>query len=301
MTSSNRRRERSLRLIQDCANRQIESTCGEAPLIEGRDDWRMTPLADNGPIIRRIAIGAGAPIVVADFQAFSTAPRLSEGIAERINGRPVYQADAVGLLSRTRSYLGLSELATACVSELGAAASVQDRVFVIGHCSAAGLALHISRRLMNATTILVEPTWPDSEHVSSRFADFQRSVGTTVLSCPDLNDEPLGILAEMERVLRDGLAAAAVARGVSATSEVFADLLSWYRAWLAFLLACRNDAPAGESAEVGAVRILTHDAGEIACSRLNPAACDVIELPVSSGSITPELTDHVVAQLGQAL
>jgi hypothetical protein len=257
----------------------------------------MTSLAGNELIMRRLASGTGAPIVVADFQAFSTAPRLSEQIVGRITGRPVYQADAVGLLSRTQSYLALRDLAAACSSELDPAVSAAEHVFVIGHCSAAGLALHISALLRNAVPILVEPTWPDSEHVGIRFADFQRNVGATVLPCPDLDGEPLAVLAEMERVLRGGLAEAAAARGVSAMSGVFEDLLAWYRGWLTFLLACRNDVPVTVPAGGAVVRVLTHGRGEAAYSRLNPAARQVIELPFPTESVTPELTDHVVAQL----
>jgi hypothetical protein len=261
----------------------------------------MTSHVGDGLIMQRLASGSGAPIVVADFQAFSTAPRLSEQLAERITDRPIYQADPVGVLSREQSYLTLPELATACSGELDSFLSAQDHVLVIGHCSAAGLALRISTLLKNTETILVEPTWPDSAHVGIRFADFQRNVGATELPCPDLDDEPLVVLAQMERALHDGLAKAAAAQGVSATSDVFGDLLAWYRGWLAFLLACRNDVPVTVPAGAGVVRVLTQGRDEAEFSRVNPAVRRVIELPVSAATVTPELTDYVVTELARAL
>src|SRR5580698_2283350 len=56
------------------------------------------PLADDGPadggvILRQLVAGADQPILVADFQAFSSAPRLSDLVSDRAEGRPVYQVD----------------------------------------------------------------------------------------------------------------------------------------------------------------------------------------------------------------
>src|SRR5437870_4457200 len=66
------------------------------------------PIADDGDlIVRQLAAGAAKPILVADFQAFSSAPRLSDLVSDRAGGRPVYQIDPLEALSRDRPYISL--------------------------------------------------------------------------------------------------------------------------------------------------------------------------------------------------
>jgi hypothetical protein len=65
-------------------------------------------------ILRRLNPGDANPILVADFQAMSMAPRLSETLSERIHGQAVFQIDPIGVLSEERLYVPLPELAAAC-------------------------------------------------------------------------------------------------------------------------------------------------------------------------------------------
>ena len=77
------------------------------------------PLTDDGDmILRRLTSGAARPVLVADFQAFSSAPRLSHLISGRAEGRPVYQVDPLDALSQDRPYISLADLAAEAAGSL---------------------------------------------------------------------------------------------------------------------------------------------------------------------------------------
>jgi hypothetical protein len=254
-------------------------------------------------ILKRLSPGDGEPILVADFQPFSDAPCLS-GLLAGLAGaaRPVYQVDAVGALSAGQAYLSVSALAAASVREF-LADDPGGQVTVVGHCSAAALALHIARLLApgrDVVAVLVQPTWPDDEHVRIRFGEFLANVNAGDPPCPDLDAEPAACVAEMERVLREALIELAESMDLGSSADPFLDLLTWYRAWLSFLLACKNDSPGGEGAWPAAVRVLTDAVGvaEVPGQSADRwQSCPVLQ-PGQGTTATPELAGLVLAQVG---
>ena len=107
-----------------------------------------SPLADDGDmLVHRIVAGAAKPVLVADFQAFSSAPRLSHLVIDRAGGRPVYQVDPLEALSRDRPYISLADLAAEAVDSFGRFQPADGPAFVIGYCSAAALSMHIATLL----------------------------------------------------------------------------------------------------------------------------------------------------------
>lgn len=210
----------------------------------------MRSFADTGRICRQLTAGDGAAILVADFQAFNGAPRLSRLLSDLAVGQRIYQVDPLGVLSGDRLYASVPELAdesAAVFCSFESSEVTSQRVFVVSHCSAAGLGLHIASRLAGAqevTPILVRPSWPGTEHIAYRFAEFQANLGAGSRPCPDLDGDPWGCVAGIEQLLREGLAELAARHGLEAAAPAFSELLASYRASLSFLLACRNDRPA---------------------------------------------------------
>src|SRR6185437_2845459 len=186
-------------------------------------------------------------ILVADFKTLNGAPRLSELLGDVATGHRVYQLDPRGALSGDRLYASLPELADETAASFRSAESPAPPgrpVFVVSHCSAAGLSLRVASRLSDArkvTAILVQPTWPGTEHVTERLAECQGKLGVSSFPCPDLDGEPWSCVAAMEQLMREGLAALAQRHNLRKPPRAFSELLLSYRTWLAFLLACRND------------------------------------------------------------
>src|SRR5258708_6739097 len=210
----------------------------------------MRPIAGTGRICRQLSSGDGAAILVADFQPLNAAPRLSQLLSDAATGQRVYQVDPRDAVSGDRLYASLPELAdeaAAIFRSAESSAATGQRVFVVSHCSAAGLSLRIASRLSAArevTAILVQPTWPGTDHVTGRFAEFQGKLGAGSHLCPDLDGDPWSCIAGMEQLMREELALLAERLGLGATPLAFSEMLVSYRTWLAFLLACRNDQPA---------------------------------------------------------
>ncbi len=250
-------------------------------------------------ILRRLSPGDADPILVVDFQAMSMAPRLSEMLSERIPSRAVFQIDPIGVLSGQRLYVPLPKLAAACASELSSAGAAHGHVLVIGHCSAAPLALGVANLLAPArgvTAVLVNPTWPDDAHVAAKFTEFLGKFGPATRPAPDLDADPVQVVSAMEQVFKDEITALATSRGLSSSAGAFSDLILWYRAWLAFLLAGRNDKRAAGRA---AVTVLSDSPSTLEVPGLSRDAYPVRELaPQPVGRVTPELAemvaDHVV-------
>jgi len=261
----------------------------------------MTPARGKELILQQLAAGDAEPVLVADFPAFSVTPRLSELLGARAEGRPVYQIDPLGALSQDRLYLPLSELAAAYADAFLSCAPADGRVFVVGHCSAAALSLHIAKLLASArevTAILLRPTWPGEENIRTLFAEFQANLGAANRPCPDLDRDPCRAVARMAQILRDEMIAVAVSRGLGESTDAFSDLLAWYRAWLAFLLACRNDSPISWVTEAAAVKVLTDAPAGVAVPGLSPDAYHISRLPIlDQEAATPELAEFVLAQI----
>lgn len=251
-------------------------------------------------ILRRLSSGDADPILVADFQAMSMAPRLSEMLREQLAGRAVFQLDPIGVLSGPRRYLPMPELAAAGAAEFRAAGADRGDVLVIGHCSAAPLALRVAAELASTrtvTAVLVNPSWPDDEHVAAKFAEFLAKFGPGPYPAPELSGDPDEVVASLERVFQDKIAALAASRGISSTAGAFTDLILWYRAWLAFVLAGRNDQPL-EPGRWPAVTVLSDAAPRVAVPGLDRDAYSVREIsPQPVGAATAELSQIVAAHL----
>lgn len=270
----------------------------------------MTSAVSEQSILRQLTEGDADPILVAEFRAWTTAPRLSRLLDGEAQGHPIYQIDPVGVLSGDRRYLPVRDLAATAAAEFLASAPVGGRVFIVGHCSASALSLHVARLLegsRDVTAILVGPVWPDEEHVRSRFAEALSNFGVPDRPCPALDGDPDTAVGRMEQVLKEELDALAASRGVSGAAKAFGELLAWHRGWLAFLLACHNDPPmTWESATTTArteVIALSRSTADVTVPGLSQDAYQRYHAPVlnEEDPITPELAGCVLAQLRRSL
>jgi hypothetical protein len=259
--------------------------------------------SSGAPILRRLTPGDADPILVADFQAMSMAPRLSEMLAERVDGRAVFQIDPIGMLSEQRLHIPLPELAAACADEFAKSGADHGRVLVAGHCSAAPLALRVAGLLApsrDVTAVLVNPTWPDDDHVAAKLAEFLSKFGPVSQVAPVLDADPTEVVATLERALVEEVTALAAARGLDSSAGAFTDLVLWYRAWLSFLLAGRNDTENGTAVGAGRVTVLSDSPSTLAVPGLSADAYAVRELPTQPvGSVTPELAGIVAEHVAQ--
>ncbi|GEM_PF-1005603 len=264
------------------------------------------PFTDDGTarsdlILRQLTAGDARPVLVADFQAFSSAPRLSHLISARAQGQPVYQVDPLNALSFDRAYVSLADMAAEAAEEFGRSAPADGPAFVIGYCSAAALALHVATLLARsrpAVAVLLRPSWPDTEMITTQFATLVANVRASGRSSPVLDGDPGECVTSMEQVLRADMAALAASQGLEGAEDTFAELLMTYRSWLAFLLACRNDPRSAWSAGGAAVTVLT-ELPDASVPRLSPSAVKHERLPEIDGKnpVTPEVVDLVVAQV----
>jgi hypothetical protein len=262
----------------------------------------MASATSTKTILHQLTEGDAEPVLVAEFQAWTTAPRLSRLLSERAAGHPVYQIDPVGVLSGDRLYLPLPDLAAACVEEFLACGPPGGRVFIAGHCSASALSLHVARRLKESrdvTAILVGPAWPDEEQVRNRFAEALSNFRVPGRPCPDLDGDPAAAVARMEHVLKEELDALAARRGLNGAAKAFAELLAWHRAWLAFLLACHNGPPMAWATATTELIVLTGSTGGHSVPGLSHDAYQLYQAPIlrEQDPITPELAESVLAQI----
>ena len=264
----------------------------------------MTHPADE-QILRRLSPGDSNPILVADFQAMSMSPRLSETLSEHIPGRTVFQIDPIGVLSGKRLYAPLPQLAAACAEEFLSSGTAAGRVLVVGHCSASPLALRVAGLLAptrSVTAVLVNPMWPADEHVTAKFVEFLSKFGPADRPAPALDGDPDQVVSTMDQVFRDEVIALAASRGISGSAGVFEDLIVWYRAWLSFLLAARNDTSIEQAVGQATVTVLSDSPALVEVPGLNTGAYPVQELPPQPvGTVTPELAElvanHIMAGL----
>jgi hypothetical protein len=260
-------------------------------------------LTDHGDmILRRLTAGAARPVLVVDFQAFSSAPRLSHLISGRAEGRPVYQVDPLDALSQDRPYITLADLAAEAADSFARSQPADDPVVVIGYCSAAALSMHIATLLAHsreATAVLLRPSWPTTEGVQETFATLAANLGARQLSCPDLDGDPDRCVRHMEELLRVELAALATSQGLDGSADTFGELLLTYRSWLAFLLACRNDSLTRWADGPTAVTVLTEAPDSATVPGLPPGRFEVCPLPVvdEDNPITPEVVELLVARI----
>jgi hypothetical protein len=264
----------------------------------------MQAVVGTKPLCSRLSSGDGADILVADFQPLTTAPRLSRLVSDAAAGHSVYQVDPRGALSGDRLYAALPELAAETAAAFRSdesSAATGQRVFVVGHCSSAILSLQIAERLAGkreVTAILVQPTWPGTDHLTEIFAEFQTKLGVGSLPSPDLDGDPWSCVAGMEQLMKEGLAGVATRLGLSKAPLAFAELLVSYRTWLAFLLACRNDQPVQVPSDAVAISVLTDEPGFVLPGSI-PGRCRITPPPPAErpDAVTPELAKHVLDQV----
>jgi hypothetical protein len=265
----------------------------------------MPSTGDDEPLLTRLTSGDGEPVLVSDFPAFSDTPRLSELLSAEADDRSVYRVDPLGALSKDALYLPLSQLAAACVEKFRFAGPATGRVVVVGHCSSAALSLLIAKLLACSrpvSVVLLQPSWPDEDHLRGLFAEFQTNLGAESQPCPGLDGDPRDCIASMERSLRNMLTTMAASRGLSASSDAFCDLLAWYRAWLAFILACRNEPPVSWRAGTAKVTVLTDSPDVIVVPGLEPDAYQLSTVPVTDkhGSVPAAHVKFVLEQIACA-
>jgi hypothetical protein len=269
---------------------------------------------DGDKIVRRLVAGAANPVLVADFQAFSSAPRLSHLISGRTEGRPIYQVDPLDALSQDRPYISVADLAAEAAEAFARSQPADGPVCVIGYCSAAALSTRIATllgRSREATAVLLRPSWPDTAAIEATFATLAANLGARHLQCPDLDDDPDHCVRRMEELLRAELVTLATSQGLDGSADTFGELLLTYRSWLAFLLACRNDSLASGNTTVGntpvantpvantRVTALTEAPDGFTVPGLSPGEFKVSQLPVADGDnpVTPEVVELLLAQI----
>jgi hypothetical protein len=260
----------------------------------------MTDQSDT--ILRQLVAGTAQPILVADFQAFSSAPRLSHLVSDRAKGRPVYQVDPLEALSQDRPYISIADQAAEAVGSFTRSQPADGPAFVIGYCSAAALAVHIATllaRSREATAVLLRPSWPSTETIEETFATLAANLGARQLPCPELDGDPDRCVRRMDELLRAELEVLAASQGLDGSAGTFGELLLTYRSWLAFLLACRNDSPAGRAGGPTAVTVLTEAPDSATVPGLSAGQFEVCPLLVADedNPVTPEVADLLVAQL----
>ena len=253
-------------------------------------------------IVQRLVAGSANPVLVADFQAFSSAPRLSHLISARAEGRPVYQVDPLDALSQDRPYIPLADLAAEAAGSFARFQPPDGPTFVIGYCSAAALAVRIAALLARSrevTAVLLRPSWPGTETIEDQFATLAANVGARQLPCPDLDDDPDRCVRRMAELFRATMAALVTGKGLDGSDDIFGELLLTYRSWLAFLLACRNDSLAGWAGGTTAVTVLTEAPDRATVPGLPRGGFEVSPLPVldDDNPVTPEVIELLVAQI----
>lgn len=248
----------------------------------------------------RLTIGDGRPLLVVDFQPFSSSPRLSTLLGAR-TARPVLRLDPLAQLARPGGYRPLARFAEQ-FAEAYAADADQGPVTVVGYCTGPALALRVGA-LLAATrpvsAVLVRPEWPDHSWLAEQYAAFRQDLGARPGPGPDLGADPAEALDRMELALRADLEAMAERRGLGGVLSTLEELLSGYRAWLGFLLGCAGDAdePAPPAAADLDISILTGQAGRTALPAPWPPAARVRRCAQAEpgAPASPELADLVLA------
>jgi hypothetical protein len=264
----------------------------------------MQSSADAELLCRQLTAGEGPAVLVADFQTLNGTRRLSELLGDAAAGQRIYQVDPLGALTGKRLYVSLQDMAdesTAGFRSFESPEATDQRVFVVGHCSATGLGMRVANLLADTrevTAILVQPTWPGTEHVTERFAEFQRKLGAGSGPCPDLEGDPWDCVEGIEKIYRAALVELAAGLNLDPDNPSFTSVLGTYRGWVSFLLACRNDQPAQAPSDAVTVSVLSSEPGFV-FPGTSPGRCRVTPPPSLErpDAVTPELARLVLDQI----
>jgi hypothetical protein len=262
----------------------------------------MTPSDPNQPLLHRLSPGHTNPILVADFQPLSDTPRLSEMLAETIHDKPIFQIDPITELTGSRHYIPLPELATTTANHFLDSGANHGHITVIGHCSSSALAVNIADRLApthTVTAVLVQPAWPDDTLIRIKFNEYLAKFSRTTRPLPDLNVDPSAVITTMEQLFHNEISTLAATLNLASAVGAFTDLLLWYRAWLAFLLACRNDSLTAPTTNPPAITILTDSPTTATVKGRHSQAYEILQLPGPQppGPITPELANLIATHI----
>jgi hypothetical protein len=189
--------------------------------------------------------GEGPTILVVDFVPFSAAQRFGALLSAQDTGRTIYQIDPVTDLMASSSYVPLPDLAAVYAQAFSDEAfshrpPMDRRTVVVGHCSAAALALLIADELARrcqVSPLLVRPIMPGPEMIRTEFARCEARLGSVAGPPPSLDGAPAAVLERMAARLHDDLMAMATAEGLDTSSSTLSELLARYRSWLGFLVA----------------------------------------------------------------
>ncbi|WP_167343997.1 hypothetical protein [Streptomyces violaceorubidus] len=190
--------------------------------------------------IDQLSAGSAEPVLVVDFIDFSAARQLSQTLGNRTEDNPVYCLDPVSDLARDSAYWPLDALAEGYADLWLKSGPAGPRLTVVGYCSAAALSWTIAARLADQVAtrlLLVQPTWPDAQFVSTSFGELRANLSGEPSAAPELAADPDQALRQMQRLLRDDLHLMAERAGMDATSPTLDELMDRYRAWLSFVLA----------------------------------------------------------------
>ncbi|WP_153812210.1 amino acid adenylation domain-containing protein [Streptomyces sp. SUK 48] len=195
-------------------------------------------MSSEGKPLARIAAlrdSAVQPVVVVDFNEFTSKTTLADVAAAITAERGLYRIDAV--TAPVTDTVGIVELAQACAQELRRQGVYPETL--IGYCSAATLSMHLAAELTvpgspGPRVILVEPSWLTPDLVRADAAGIRASLETTAREdyCGELSIEAVMdwlCLALVSRLRADGLP--------DDDLDLCLGMLSdRYRAWFTFLL-----------------------------------------------------------------
>lgn len=262
----------------------------------------MTPDSSVGLSLDQLSAGSGDPVVVVDFVQFSTAQPLSEELSRYGSGHPVFRIDPVTDLAREQAYRPFEDLVEGYVERCLQRGLDRGPLAVVGHCSAAALALAMAARLGGrapVSSVLVRPMWADDAVIAADFRGFRTDLGADPGPVPDLTADPDLGLRQMSVLLRDDLRAMALTHDLDPASAALGDMLARYRAWLGFLLAGRAGRTGPRQWPDGTpppVLLLDADA-EPVLPGFEPGSCPVVRLPAPDGTPRTDaaLADQVLA------
>jgi hypothetical protein len=232
----------------------------------------------------RIEIPEAGVVLVADARPFAAGPRLGDLLTD--GGLAVHQVDPVEGLADIGPGGALDGLAKHY------AATVSGAAVVVGHCSAAPLALRIAQLLDFPATVLVRPTWPDRPLIGQILQEVRSGLRAT-----DPTPVP-ETLSDVDRVLDADLDRLTGAHGIDPAGGPLRELRDRYQRWFGYLFAAADAAPVawprGRTVDVLA------DA-DTTVPDLAPGTCrhTVIAPPEEEALATRYLAEKLLDRLGQ--
>ncbi|MEU7826727.1 hypothetical protein [Catellatospora sp. NPDC049133] len=255
--------------------------------------------------VARLGHGGADPVFVIDFPTYSASPRLSEMLTGRIGDRPLYQVDPLRPMIDGPAFLPLDVLAEQYAARIADLRGPSDRLTVVGYCSAGDLALRVAGLLerdspRGVKVLLVRPATQDRAAAFATFREYLLGLGETDPPTPDGSRSAEDLVAWMGARLEQQLARLAAQHGLTSADDAFTELLSRYRAWLAFVVACADARPAPLSAGVDVLSLEATSPGPV-IPMDPPRGYRISRFPLldEDDILVPELADLVVGHLAR--